>query len=239
MARWPSIFSRARSSGRRPPHGLLSYDSSARPTEAGGVGCAPAWGRPSGDLGAGDRRISPSHPGSSWPWVRRAPMLAGPWDEMAVGVREAPQPGRSRSAGRALGSEQPGELGVAPVHVPAKPEHATVVDPGGPVGDVDRDRLRQRHRALSPRIDPGTDRFRRPLGIVAQRPDRQIERFFDPDAAVAEGADGAAEERRSGRVVQVDPEPVGEDEIRPRAFCGPGFWRSRDPGRVSKPSRWR
>jgi hypothetical protein len=90
-----------------------------------------------------------------------------------------------------------------------------VVDPGGPIGDVDGDGLGELDRPLAARVERGLDRFRGPLRVIAQDPSGQVGGPLDPDATVAEGADRAVEQRPGRRVVEVDAEAVGEPELDP------------------------
>src|SRR6185295_3060137 len=122
----------------------------------------------------------------SWPSMGRSP-----WLSVSNCLRHL----RAESASPVpLSALHPADQAIVQfVDVASEAEDSVVAGPGGPVADVNRHGLGQRHLLLFAGVEPLADHFGSPFGIVLQSPDRQIERIFDPHAAMAQGAELAAE----------------------------------------------
>jgi hypothetical protein len=99
-----------------------------------------------------------------------------------------------------------------PVQVAAELHGTVLVDPGGEVEDVDRQRMGKIDGLVRARGDLLLKLLRRPLGTL-QEIVREIHRSFQPDAAVAQVPLGFGEQVVGRRVVEVDVVLVREHEL--------------------------
>jgi hypothetical protein len=106
-----------------------------------------------------------------------------------------------------------GELRVAVVVVAGEFDSAVIADAGGPVEDVDRLGRLQREDLVLAGVDGTLDRRGRPLRLISQEVQGEIEGTFQADAAVAEGTEGLREQFLGGRVVQVDVVGIRQVEL--------------------------
>ena len=90
-----------------------------------------------------------------------------------------------------------------PVDVRHEAQPPVVADVHRRVEDQHRHRLRDAQRSVRARVDRGPQRLGRALGAAGEHERGERERLAEPDAAVAEVAPAACEERLRRRIVQV------------------------------------
>src|SRR5690606_28290523 len=95
----------------------------------------------------------------------------------------------------------------------AEVEHAVVLDPGGPVEQVDGHGRGEPDRLLDASGDDALDALPVPARLAREEDLRQLERTLDPDAPGGEVASRAAEEVPRGRVVQVYVVSIRKHEL--------------------------
>jgi len=103
-----------------------------------------------------------------------------------------------------VGIQRPRPLRVLSIDVTAKICPALRIDPSCPVRQQHRNSLAQAHIARLSIVEHTCDRFLIPALAVVEHEFRQFEHSLHTDAARAEGALGAIEQRLRGRVVQIN-----------------------------------